>query len=65
MSVPVLCEDADRFNSQVWVVASLQALKEDGVITGNIGYGHLRRELDAELQRWEVAEDTVDERLFP
>ncbi|KIY63983.1 hypothetical protein CYLTODRAFT_425627 [Cylindrobasidium torrendii FP15055 ss-10] len=63
--VPIMRDDVERFNSQVWVISALQMLKEEGVITGDIGYRHVREELELEMQRWEVADDTLEERLFP
>ena len=63
--LPIIMDDMDRFNSQIWVINALQLLKEEGVISVDIGYGSVREELEKEQQRWEVADDTLEERLFP
>ncbi|PFH54810.1 hypothetical protein AMATHDRAFT_343 [Amanita thiersii Skay4041] len=55
-----------NFDSQVWVMSAIRHLKDEGVITEkDINERWVRDELSADKERWEVAEDTIEERLFP
>ncbi|KAL1748090.1 hypothetical protein HDZ31DRAFT_30372 [Schizophyllum fasciatum] len=65
-ALPIVKSDPD-FDCQIWVLAALRALKQDGVIPPDIDVREtvVRAELELEKERWEAADDTVDERLFP
>ncbi|KAJ7709479.1 hypothetical protein B0H17DRAFT_1165412 [Mycena rosella] len=64
--IPVLRSD-ESFDCQTWVVSALEFLKakNNGWITADVKESTIRRELKQDLERWEEAEDTVEERLFP
>ncbi|KAF5392288.1 hypothetical protein D9757_001453 [Collybiopsis confluens] len=56
-----------EWDCQSWVMDALRVLKDSGVgiITSDIGRGHIISELREELERWDLGEDIVHERLFP
>jgi hypothetical protein len=62
--VPVI-HNNPYFDCQTWVMEGLRLIKEDGLITGDIGEAHIRQELQHEKELWERADDTLEERLFP
>lgn len=39
-------------------------MKYDGLITGDIGERRIRMELALQREQWEVADDTLEARLF-
>jgi hypothetical protein len=53
-----------EFDCQTWVMDAIRMLKDDGVDMTNVSERRIRAELTLELERWEVAEDTIEERLF-
>ncbi|KAL1756514.1 hypothetical protein FB107DRAFT_290038 [Schizophyllum commune] len=65
-ALPIVKNDPD-FDCQTWVLGALRILKQDGVISTEIDVREpiVRAELELEKERWEAADDTVDERLFP
>jgi len=54
-----------EFDCQTWVVAAVRKLQDEGYIPRDVTENKIRRELDREKERWEVAEDTLIERLIP
>jgi hypothetical protein len=55
------------FDCQTWVIDALRILKEshgEGVEIDNIIERDIRAELEQEKERWELAEATIEERLF-
>jgi len=66
--VPIIRGDETRFNCQIFVIEALRLLKyenQNGVVIREVSMGNIRRELENERERWESADATVDERLFP
>ncbi|EGO31234.1 hypothetical protein SERLADRAFT_377101 [Serpula lacrymans var. lacrymans S7.9] len=63
-SVPVIRNDPN-FDCQTWVIEALRLMKYDGVISQNISEVAIRTEMAKEKERWDVADDTVEVRLFP
>lgn len=64
--VRIIRHDVD-FDCQTWVmeaIRDIRMLKEDGVEIFGVTERGVRAELELELERWEVAEDTIEERLF-
>lgn len=53
-----------EFDCQTWVIAALRLLKEDGVVFQQINERFVRDELAKDYERWDVGDDTVEERLF-
>jgi hypothetical protein len=53
-----------EFDCQTWVMDAVRMLKHDGVGITNVSERSIRAELAREVERWEVAEDTIEERLF-
>lgn len=64
--VPVIRSDR-RFDWQTWVIAVIRALRDmrPGVIDQDVTERYIRDELIKEMERWNVADDTVEERLYP
>jgi hypothetical protein len=60
--VPVIRGNPD-FDCQTWVMEGLRLIKEDGVVTGDIGEAHIRRELQHEKELCEGADDTLEARI--
>lgn len=61
--VRVVRHDPD-FDCQTWVMEAIRMLKDDGVDILDVTERSIRAELALELERWEVADDTIEERLF-
>jgi len=54
-----------EFDCQNWVLEAIQLLKEtEGIINSGITEKKVRQELEEEEGRWEVADDTIIERLY-
>lgn len=53
-----------EFDCQTWVMDAIRMLQDDKVIMKHVNERSIRAELALESERWEVAEDTVEERLF-
>jgi hypothetical protein len=53
-----------EFDCQTWVIDAVRMLKNDGVEITEVSERNIRTELARESERWEVAEDTIEERLF-
>ena len=53
-----------EWDCQTWVMEALRWMKYNGLITADIGERRIRTELAADKERWEVADDTVEVRLF-
>jgi hypothetical protein len=53
-----------EWDCQTWIMEALRMMKYDGLITGDIGERRIRMELALERERWEVADDTLEARLF-
>lgn len=55
-----------EFDCQNWVLEAIQLLKDvGGIIYSGITERGVRHELYEEKERWEVADDTIIERLYP
>ncbi|TRM61821.1 hypothetical protein BD626DRAFT_500643 [Schizophyllum amplum] len=65
-ALPIVRNDPE-FDCQTWVLAALRILKQDGLVEPEIDVREavVREELEKEKERWEAADDTADERLFP
>jgi len=60
--VPIVWNDED-FDGQDWVVEAVYLLKEyGGIIHKGVGERMIREELEAELERWDCADDIFYER---
>lgn len=53
-----------NFDSQDWVLAALRMLRADGLPISLTSETNIREELAAERVRWDVGEDTIEDRLF-
>jgi len=65
--VEVVRYKPEEFDCQTWVIQALCLLKyaeEDGVTIVEISEGKIREELKKERERWELGENTLEERLF-
>lgn len=63
--VDITYNDLD-FDCQTWILGALRLLHNDeGVEISIISEKAIREELKEEENRWEQAEDTIEERLFP
>jgi len=65
--VPIIRNKPDDFDCQVWVIESLRFLKEaaePGVEITLVSERGIRKELKDEKERWELGEDTLEDRLF-
>ncbi|KAF8710183.1 hypothetical protein AX14_013322 [Amanita brunnescens Koide BX004] len=63
--VRVVRNDPD-FDCQTWVLEAIQLLKDvGGIIYSGITERGVRQELYEEKERWEAADDTIIERLYP
>lgn len=63
--VRVVRHDPD-FDCQNWALEAIQLLKDvGGIIYSGITERGVRQELREEKERWEVADDTIIERLYP
>jgi hypothetical protein len=54
-----------NFDCQTWVISALEAIDSDGIQITERREEPIRTELKLDKARWDVAEDTVEERLFP
>jgi hypothetical protein len=56
-----------QWDCQDWVMEAIRWMKWNGVIAADIDTreSRIRAELVGEKERWEVADDTVEYRLFP
>jgi len=61
--VPIVKYDSS-WDCQVWVMEAIKLLKEDGYIFPHVTEGNVRLELAEDMNLWQEAEDTVDERLL-
>jgi hypothetical protein len=61
--IRIVRNDAE-FDCQTWVMEAIRMLKNDGVDMKEISERNIRAELALEMERWEIAEDTIEERLF-
>ena len=65
--VPIIRNHPEEFDCQVWVIESLRLLKEaarPGVEIKLVSERGIRKELKEEKERWELGEDTLEDRLF-
>ncbi|KIM36730.1 hypothetical protein M413DRAFT_448872 [Hebeloma cylindrosporum] len=65
--IDVIRYKAEEFDCQTWVIQALRLLKdaeEEGVNIYEVSDRKIREELIRERERWELAEDTLEERLF-
>ena len=66
--VEVIRHDVHRFDCQVWVANALRLLRdldESIVVKGMTSESAIREELRQEMERWEVADETLEEREYP
>ncbi|KAF9011811.1 hypothetical protein BDQ17DRAFT_1233188 [Cyathus striatus] len=52
------------WDCQVWVMEGVKLLKEHGFVFPQVIESYVRRELAEDMERWNLVEDTVDERLL-
>lgn len=65
--VEVIRYEPGEFDCQMWIVQALRLLKdaeEEGVNILEVSDRNIREELTKERERWELGEDTFQERLF-
>jgi hypothetical protein len=53
------------FDCQTWAISALETIDGDGIQITERREQPIRTELMLDKARWDVAEDTVEERLFP
>lgn len=66
--VEVIRHDVHRFDCQVWVANALRVLRDQDesiVVKGMTSESAIREELRQETERWEVADETLEEREYP
>ncbi|KAF9527664.1 hypothetical protein CPB83DRAFT_884077 [Crepidotus variabilis] len=61
-SVPII-KHTPEYDSQNWVVLALRKLQEEGLVPRDVTENAIREELEKEKERWEIADDTLVERL--
>jgi hypothetical protein len=52
-----------EFDCQTWVVLGVRKLQEEGLVPRDVTETMIREELEREKERWELADDTILERL--
>lgn len=53
-----------RWNPQVWVLDAIKILKDEGWAFTGLNEAFTRRELQKDMMRWDLVEDTVYERVL-
>jgi hypothetical protein len=53
-----------RWNPQVWVLDAIKILKDEGWAFTGLNEAFTRRELQKDVMRWDLVEDTVYERVL-
>ncbi|TFK31865.1 hypothetical protein BDQ12DRAFT_693388 [Crucibulum laeve] len=61
--VPVV-KYGSYWDGQIWCMNAIKLLKEEGYIFPKMNEPHVRKELAEDMERWQQAEDTIDERLL-
>ena len=61
-TLPVIRHNPE-FDCQTWVVSAVRKLQEEGLVPRDVTEAMIREELEREKERWEVADDTILERL--
>lgn len=61
--IPIVRLDP-AWDCQVWVMEGIKLLKEDGLVFSKVNEAYVRGELGLDMERWQQADDTVDERLL-
>ena len=64
----ILRHNLHAFDCQVWVVNALRLLRDHDeaiILQGMTSIGALREELRQEMERWEAADETLEEREYP
>jgi len=54
-----------EFDCQTWVVAGVRKLQDEGYVKRTVTANEIREELEKEKERWQIADDTLIERLIP
>ncbi|RDB28042.1 hypothetical protein Hypma_002197 [Hypsizygus marmoreus] len=62
-SVEIVYNDVN-FDCQDWVLNALRMLREDGLAITLTSEKTIREELKREQERWDVGDDTLEDRLF-
>lgn len=66
--VVIIKHDLQRFDCQRWVVFALRLLRdldESTILEGLTSEATIREELRQEMERWEEADETLEEREYP